>query len=360
MPDSPSKPTPLDILQNVVLAIQTKIDGPDATKHLERIQKSAKKTSKALKSMIKQFTRLDKALKSKSFKAFVSQQAKTQKAIKKTVAESLKQNKSMKKQIDLTRQLGRTQRRALRAQGSLTGRAAASSAKVRGGSGLALPAFLSVAAITAATKSMIGFTTQLARARDMANALGGSFRRVTDNLPFKRDAEFFSRFAQQSFTFRFIGDTELKGLLAIRDVLVRKLGPAGEDVALRLTQSFKGSRDELSRFLTIGSQDVERAFAVFQTQDIEAFTTALSAARQKGDELTATANAIEQAWRDVQDSFERFVTDFVKEHQVDLKNVVQEVAQGVVDVINTFRRWGAEAKPVFDFILVRLSHFLEA
>lgn len=165
-----------------------------------------------------------------------------------------------------------------------------------GGIGLNLPTFLSAAVIVAATKAMIGYVTELARARDYARALGGNLR----ELPYRRDQELYSKYAQQNFANRFSSPQEIQGLKALRDSMTQALGPEmGEQITLKLTEALKGSTAELQRFLVLASQNVPEALAQFESADIETFATALTAVRMETDEWSKAASNLESLWRDI-------------------------------------------------------------
>lgn len=332
-------------LQDIALRQLTKQSKATETarKTIDRLTKStsqqAKTVTKLIKTQQKQYKAQSKGLK--------QGQKETARAIKDLRKMATQTQKSADRQIKAYQKIAREKIKAMRA--GMKG------AKGGGGGisvGLGpLAGIIGVGAIIAAITKMSDLVTEIARGRDMANALGGSFRRVTDYLPNRRDVALFTEFASQGFSNRFAGKTEIEGLKTLRDTLQEKLGEsAGTELTLQLTESLKNSRAELQQFLAMASQDVPRALEVFQSADIETFATALNAARQRGDEMSETAFTLEKAWRDVKDSFETFVKDFVKTHHVDLKNVVQDIAQGLVDLINWGRRLAAEFKPVFDFI----------
>lgn len=337
---------------------------PDSFKAKDKAQRADTKTTKLMQ---KQLDKVNKVLSQQA-----KLMAKTTAAHQKHTAKLNKQLKATKAQLKIDKLFSkgmRTQISLLKRQTKEAERTAKSYRKLHkqmakkmpkpsrgggggGGMGLAMPGFISVAAITASATALAGYTMQLARTRDVAQALGGAFRDVNDHLPARRDAELFSRFAQQSFASRFSGQTEIEGLQDIRDSLSKALGESyGTDLTVKLTESFKGSSDELQRFLAMASRDVPQALKVFQSRDIETFSTALAGVTMKTDGLTNVAFSLEQGWRDIQDSFESFVTEFVTANETDLKTVVQDIASGIVDLINAGRRWASEMKPVFDFII---------
>lgn len=294
----------------------------------QQATKAHRATDKLTNAYAKQFKMMSKG---------ITQLVKLQKSQAKAYAKAEKQiTKLAKSQQKLAASIAKTQK-TMKAGGR--------------GIGLALPAFLSVAAIAAATKAMASYVTQLARARDIAAAMAGG-RRLGLN---RRDANLFADYASQDFANRFSSQIEISGLKKIRDTLSKALGPeTGRKLALDLTRGFQDS-GERARFLAVASKDVVKALKQFQSVDIDTFSTALAGATQETDSLSRTAFTLEKAWRDVQDSFERFVTDFVTRNEIDLTTSIQSVAQGVVDLINWGRKLAAEWQPVFSFFADNLK-----
>ncbi|HNQ22444.1 MAG TPA: hypothetical protein PKK06_05060 [Phycisphaerae bacterium] len=212
----------------------------------------------------------------------------------KAAAGALKSYEKMQKQTaKIQQRLIKSRQQAAKA---LPGHAGGRESKA-GGVGLNLPTFVSAAVIVAATKAMIGYVTELARARDYARALGGNLK----ELPYRRDQELYSKYAQQNFANRFSSPQEIAGLKNLRDSMTTALGPElGESITLKLTEALKGSTAELQRFLVLASQNVPRALAQFESADIETFATALKAATMETDEWSKAASNLENLWIDIQ------------------------------------------------------------
>lgn len=339
-----------------------KADTERATKAVEKL--------KAAYAAIRQQTNAAFAAQSKGWKAAQQQVAKSLSAQTKAAsrfysqlekqrrADSRLQAKLFRQEFQEYRRLAREKIKAARA-GSQSGRGAS------GGGGFSLglgplAGILSVAALTAGLKKMSDYITETAWSRERARAMGGPAN-VLSSLGNRRDVDLYNQYAQQGFSNRFAGATEIEGLKALRDELQAKLGEQyGQELTLKLTESLKNSRAELQQFLAMASQDVPRALEVFQSADIDNFSTALAAARQKGDELSKTAFTIEQAWRDVKDAFEQYVKSFVEANGGDLRATIQQFAQGMVDAINWGRQWAAEMKPVFEFIMAGFRQVAQA
>lgn len=294
------------------------------------------------------------SIQAKAFRTQIKDLGKVQKTVEKSMKAQVKATqRAMTSQVKEYRKLARERVRA--ARGGRGGLGVGG-----GGIGAGVGPIIGIGALVAALKGLSSYVQDLAWGRQYARALSGP-RDITPQLGNQRDVALYTQFAQQGFANRFAAPTEISGLKSIRDVLQKQLGEeAGTALTLKLTESLKGSRAELSQFLAMASQDVPRALSVFQSADIDNFSTALGAVNSKTDELSKTAFTLEQAWRDVKDSFEQFVKDFVEKNGVDLRQTVQQIAQGIVDAINWGRQWSAEWKPVFEFILGGLKMIRDA
>ena len=324
-----------------------------ASKAVSKLEKDYRKMAKAIATSTKQVTKSIKGL-----RKFLDIQKKIRSSMKMTTKDTKRLTKMRSKaaKVEIKNQkliraaTAKTQKQLMKMKKKMGGGPGGRGGRDAGGGGFSLgfglPAFLSVAAITAATRSLASYTTQLARTRDLAASLAGGRRLGLS----RRDSELFSGFATQRFSNRFLSPTELKGLQNIRSRLREALGEdQGSELTLKLTEGFRSSGEQ-AKFLAAASVDVVKALKDFQSvSNIGDFSLALSAATMETDALSRTANTLETAWRDVQDSFERFVIDFVDKNEIDLKNSVQAVAQEVVDFINWSRRLAAEWKPIFKF-----------
>jgi hypothetical protein len=210
-----------------------------------------------------------------------------------------------------------------------------------GGSGWKMPA--GVTAVIGGLISIEGIkrlgeaVTELARARDYAQALGGSFRDVNQQLPTRRDAELYSKYAEQRFSNRYAAPEELEGLQRLRAELDRSLGPeAGEKLTLGLTDSLKSSQEQLSRFLAMASQNVPQALAAFEGADVERFATALAAVNQQQNEMSKTAATIEKCYRDIKAAGEEFLTGIVNKYGGDARTMMVDISNSVIDTVNYF------------------------
>lgn len=316
-------------------------DNKSQAKQERAVSKAVEKTAKAIEGQ------LNKALRTQA--KLVNENSKAWKASQSVIARAMKGNERLSASYAKTaKELVKLQKAM---QGAIAGKSAGGTSRSAGGGiGIGIPAFLSVAAITAATKAMGDYVTSLARTRDMANALGGSFRKL--DLPFARDAELFTEFANQNFANRFTGSSAIEGLRQLRDSLAQALGPeAGKSLTLEITKGFGANTEALDEFLAKVRIDLPRALKQFQSvSDIGAMTTALHAVTMESTELSKTAATLEQAWQAVKDQFELLTRDIVDKNGGDIRATINSISQSIVDGINWVRQYGAEWGPVFEFI----------
>jgi hypothetical protein len=179
-----------------------------------------------------------------------------------------------------------------------------------GGFGFNLPTFVSVAAITAATKAWIDLTLSMSHAHSKASALAMG-RDMTSILPYRRDADLFSQFAQQRFSNRFASMPEIGGLKKLREALSQSLGEDfGTELSLKLTKALSGNRRELTRFLVQAQTDVPAALRAFEEKldSVDEFALALAGVTMQENELSRAASGTEQVLRDIREIWEDLAT----------------------------------------------------
>lgn len=145
---------------------------------------------------------------------------------------------------------------------------------------------------------------------------------------YERDRSLFSAFAQQRFSNRFASMPEIAGLRKLATELRAALGPEeGQELALKLTESLKGSQEQLTRFLATAKADVPAALRLFESADVEKFSYALAAVTMRQNELSQSTSALDGLFENLRDIWEdlaKMIAPVVRDIAGSLKSATAE------------------------------------
>lgn len=289
------------------------------TKQMQRINAVISNYVKAQKQAVTVEGKVGASL-TKSQAAFV----KSQKVIEQTIKINARMTQQQQRQFNQQDKLMRQYARIAKIQEKLTHKQGSGSGGfLSGGFGFNLPTIISVAALQRAVTGIMDYQLGLGHSASKAQALA-----MGRDIPGRdRDNELFAGFAEQRFSNRFASQTEIAGLRNLRNALKETLGPAGQELALKLTDSLKGSQDQLTKFLVLAKANVPEALRTFESADINNFALALSAVTMKQNELGRSTSALDGLFdnlRDIAEDLAKRLSPFVRDIADGLRNATAE------------------------------------
>ena len=230
----------------------------------------------------------------------INAQLKAQRVVEGTVKLNAKLTAQQQKQFKSQDQLMRQYAKIATLQERLT-RKGSSGAGAGGGFGFNLPSIISIVAIERAISGLVSYQLGLGHGNQKAQALAMG----RDIQGYGRDQSLFGSFAGQRFSNRFASKQEISGLRNLSAELRKALGTeAGSELTLKLTDSLKGSQEQLTKFLVLAKSNLPQALRMFESANVQDFALALSAVTMRQNELGQATSALDSLFRNLEDVWE--------------------------------------------------------
>lgn len=320
----------------------------------KKIDSATKKVTRTQRSLEKSIEKVRKSYErqNKSALANISKVAKQQnKAFKSFEKSSVKQTKTTQtnatKQLKVVQKMTRDQAKSY---DKMFKQISKSQKSIGGGfRGIALPAVLSVAGLSALTLGVSKYVQSLGRAKAVLRGLTGRGGLASSS----REAGLFAGVAGQQFSNRFMNKNELQGIRTLRESLAKSGigGDQANELTKQITAGFKGSSQELRKFLALAGTNLPKALKAFQGFEVNSMATALRLITVEGSATEKVASNLTRLWENVKDRFEGFAETVINSNAGDINKTIDSIRDSVLNVITSMESWAEKSQPVFSFVL---------